>query len=81
MTPFAAIVDGHALVQILWVSAAAGIGLSFVFSLAIASAARAGQQRRGGSPGLAVAWWVVTAACCVLCAGAVAFGVATMLSK
>jgi hypothetical protein len=80
-TAFASIVDGHALLQVLWVSAAAGIGLSLVFSLAIASAARAGQQRRGGAHGLAAAWTVVTVACGVLCGVAVVFGVLVMLSK
>jgi hypothetical protein len=78
---FAAVVDGDALLQVLWVSAAAGIGLSLVFSLAIASFARAGQQRRGGSSGLALVWSLVTVACGVVCAVAVAFGVAAMLSK
>jgi hypothetical protein len=81
MTPLAAIVDGDALLQILWVSALAGIGLSLVFSLAIASAARAGQQRRGGSPGLALAWTVVAGFCGVLCGVAIAFGVVAMLAK
>jgi hypothetical protein len=79
--PLAAVVDGDALLQVLWVSASAGIGLTLVFSLAIASAARAGQQRRGGSPGLALAWSVVSAGCGVLCAVAVALGVIVMLSK
>jgi hypothetical protein len=79
--PFAAVVDGDALLQVLWVSAAAGIGLSLVFSLAIASAARAGQQRRAGFAGQALAWSVVAGACGVLCGVAVAFGVIVMLSK
>lgn len=79
--PLAEIVDSHAIVQVLWVSAAAGIGLSLVYSLAIACAARAGQQRRGGSAGAALAWSLASGVCGVLCAAAVVFGVLIMLSK
>jgi hypothetical protein len=81
MTPLATVVDGGALLQVLWVSAAAGIGLTLAFSLAIASAARAGQQRRGGSVGSAVAWYGAAALCSLLCAVAVVLGVLVMLSK
>jgi hypothetical protein len=77
----ASIVDADALLQVVWVSAAATIGLTLAFSLAIASAARAGQQRRAGSAAQAVGWWLITAACALICALAVVFGVLVMLSK
>jgi len=77
----AVVVDGDALLQVLWVSFVAGIGLTLAFSLAIASGARAGQARRSGSSAGAAAWYVVTGVCGLLCAAAVVLGVLVMLSK
>jgi hypothetical protein len=77
----AVVVDGDALLQVLWVSFVAGIGLTLAFSLAIASGARAGQARRSGSTSGAAAWYVVTGVCGLLCAAAVVLGVLVMLSK
>jgi len=76
-----AVVDGDALVQVIWVSIVAGLGLTLVFSLAIAAGARAGQARRSGAPGEALAWSVLTVVCGLLCMVAVALGVVVMLSK
>ena len=77
----AAIVDGDALLQVVWVSLVAGIGLTLVFSLAIAAGARAGSARRAGAGGAALGWYALTGICCLLCAVAVVLGVAVMLSK
>ncbi len=81
MTVLAAIIDTGALLEVVWVSFAAGVGLTLAFSLAIAAASRATQQRRGGTLGSAIAWWVVTAVCALVCAAAVVTGVTVMLSK
>lgn len=81
MTPLGAVVDGRALLQVVWVSAAAGVGLSLIFSLAIAGAARAGQQRRAGNAGAAALWSAIAAACGALCAVAVVLAVVIMLRK
>jgi hypothetical protein len=78
---FAAVVDGDALLQVIGVSIGAGLGLALVFSLAIASGARAGQARRSGAEGVALAWYVCTAVCGLLCLAAVVLGVVVMLSK
>jgi len=78
---FAEVVDGGALLQVLWVSVAAGLGLSLIFSLAIAGAARASQQRRAGQAGGAVVWSAITVVCVALCAVAVVLGVIVMLKK
>lgn len=79
--PVAEVVDGGALVQVLWVSAVAGVGLSLLFSLAVACAARAGQTRRGGAPVVAAGWTALSVACGALCTVAVVLGVIVMLSK
>jgi hypothetical protein len=78
---FAAVVDGDALLQVIGVSIAAGLGLTLVFSLAIASGARAGQARRSGADGEALVWYVCTGLCGLLCMAAVVLGVVVMLSK
>ena len=78
---FAEIVDGGALLQVVWVSIAAGLGFSLVFSLAIAGAARASQQRRAGQGTTAAVWSVITLLCLVVCAVGVVFGVVVMLNK
>jgi hypothetical protein len=77
----ASIVDGEALLQVVWVSALAGIGLTGAFSVAIAAAARAGQARRSGSAASAAAWYACTGICALLCGAAVVMGVIVMLSK
>jgi hypothetical protein len=77
----ATIVDGAALVRVIWVSLAAGIGLTLVFSAAIAAGSRAGQCRRSGATVGAVGWYVATGACALLCTAAVVLGVIVMLSK
>lgn len=81
MRVFASVIDTGALFEVIWVSFAAGVGLTLAFSLAIASASRAGQQRRGGTLGGAIAWWLVTAICAMVCVVAVVAGVTVMLSK
>jgi hypothetical protein len=76
---FATIVDVDALLQVLWVSVAAGVGLSVAFSVTIAGAARATHERREGRAGPAVAWATVATLCAVLCGAAVVIGVTVML--
>jgi hypothetical protein len=48
MTPIAEIVDVGDLVNVVWTSVVAGIGVCFVFSLAIIGWARAADMRREG---------------------------------
>jgi hypothetical protein len=75
----ASVLDGAALLQVLWVSVVAGLGLTLAFSLAIAAGARAGQARRAGAS--ATGWYAATIVCGALCTAAVVLGVAVMLSK
>lgn len=76
----ASIVDGHALLRVVWVSLAAGVGLTLVFSLTIAGAARASHQRRSGNAGAAVAWTAAAVLGVAICAIAVVLGVFVMLA-
>ncbi|UGS36852.1 hypothetical protein [Capillimicrobium parvum] len=78
---FAEIIDGGALLQVVWVSIAAGLGFSLMFSLAIAGAARASQERRSGQGATAALWSVITLLCLVACGVGVVLGVVVMLKK
>ena len=77
----ASVVDTGALLNVVWVSIAAGVGLSLVFSVTIAGAARASLHRRDGRTTAAMAWSVVASLCALICAAAVILGVIVMLHK
>ena len=77
----ATVVDAGALLEVVWVSLVAGIGLTLFFSIAINCAARASHQRRSGNIAAAWSWGIVTAACSIVCGAAVVLGVIVMLSK
>jgi ABC-type nickel/cobalt efflux system permease component RcnA len=77
----ATVVDGGALLQVLWVSFSAGIGLTLMFSLSIAGAARASQYRRAGEVRSAAVWSAITVVCVAICALVVVLGVIVMLHK
>jgi hypothetical protein len=81
VTVLADIVDGGALLQVVWVSAVAGFGFSLAFSLAIATAARASQQRRAGRVAVAWVWGVTTVLFGAVCLAGVVAGVYVMLDK
>jgi hypothetical protein len=77
----ATVIDTAALLQVLWASFAAGVGLIVVFSLTIAGAARATHERHQGRRHVAVAWITVATVGALICAAAVVMGVLVMLSK
>ena len=79
MTVFA--VDGHLLVQVVWVSLLAGVGISVLFSLVIVSAAKAGDARRSGRGGPAAVFAALAVLTFALFAVAVGLGVQTMIEK
>jgi hypothetical protein len=79
MTVFA--VDGHLLVQVIWVSLAAGVGISVLFSLVIHGSAKAGDARRTGHGVAAAAYFTLAAVALVLFLGGVVLGVQTMIEK
>ena len=75
------IVDGHALVEVIWVSLAAGIGLIAAGSLGIAGISRANAQRREGHALAASMYLALAVLAALVCAGGVVLGVSVMLSK
>ena len=79
MTVFA--VDGSLLLQVVWVSLVAGVGISALFSLVILGTAKAGDARRAGHGGAAAAFLVLAVLAFALFAVGVVLGVQTMIEK
>jgi hypothetical protein len=77
----ASVIDGHDLVEVIWVSAAAGIALVVAGSLAIHGAARAPLARREGHNVAASLYAALAIGGALLCVGGVVLGVLVMLSK
>lgn len=81
IAPAATIVDVHALVEVIWVSLLAGIGLTVVFSLTILGTTRAGAARRAGRMGSAGGYAVLAALSGAAVAAMLVAGVVIMLRK
>jgi hypothetical protein len=79
MVPFA--VDTHLLWDVIWVSFAAGLGISVLFSLVILGGARAADSRRTGHAGAAAGWAALAAGAFLLFAAGVALGVQELATQ
>jgi hypothetical protein len=77
----AALIDTKALLKVIWVSFAAGAGLTAVFSLAIVGAARFTDRRRDGRSGAAAGFAVLAAVALAGIAAAIAYGLKVMTTK
>jgi hypothetical protein len=76
-----AAVDTGALVEVVWASLLAGIGVTLAFSLIVLGGARSTAARRFGSGGAALAYGALAVlAFCAFVAGVI-FGLSIMLSK
>ena len=76
-----AVIDFHALGQVIWVSLVAGSGVTVLFSVVIWGADKAEHARRGGQDSQALAYGVLAIAAMVVFAATVIIGVAVMLHK
>ena len=70
-----AIVDTHALVQVLWVSVLSGVGVTGAYGLAILGGTRALEFGRDGRMGPATAYAVVGVAGFAAFIAAIVFGI------
>jgi hypothetical protein len=77
---FAAI-DTGALIQVVWASLLAGIGVTLTFSLVVLGSTRSAAARRRGSDGAALAYGVLAALALGAFVAGVIFGLIIMLSK
>ena len=80
MSP-AAVVEWGDVVQVIWASLLAGLGVTLAFSLALVGAARAIDMRRDGHPGAASAYLVLMLVGLAATAAATVFGIVVMTSK
>jgi hypothetical protein len=76
-----AAIDFHALGQVIWVSVAAGVGVSVLFSLVIFGADKASGARHDGEDSQALAYGALAVAAMVIFSVVVVVGVIVMLRK
>jgi hypothetical protein len=76
-----AAVDTGALVEVVWASLLAGIGVTLAFSLVVFGSARSTAARRLGSGGTALAYAVLVVVASGAFVAGVIFGLSIMLSK
>ena len=81
MTVFAEVVDWGAVLDVIWVSLLAGVGVTAIFSVGIFAAARTGDLRRDGHGGAATAYAVLTLLAFAAVMAAMVFGVVVMTQK
>jgi len=81
MPPIAEIVSGHDLLQVVWASLIAGIGVTAAYAFAILGAARAVDLTRSGRSGEAVVFGVLCAIALAAVAAAVVYGIVIMTTK
>jgi hypothetical protein len=69
------------LLQVVWVSLLAGVGVTAVFSLVILASARATEHGRAGRGSAALAFGALAVLAFVVFAAGIALGVREMLAK
>lgn len=77
----ATVVDVHALLRVVWISLAAGIGVSAAFSLVVLGMARGGDARRDGDTQRTVPWYALALAATLVCAFALWRGYLFVVEK
>jgi hypothetical protein len=75
------IIDTKALLDVVWVSLAGGVGGTAAFSLALVGATRFSDMRRGGRRTEALTYAVLTGVALAVCVATVALGLIAILSK
>jgi hypothetical protein len=76
-----AVVELGQIVEVIWVSLLAGVGITAAFSMVVYGSARYDEARRAGQAGTAFAFALLALVFMVLFFGAVVLGVQIMLSK
>jgi hypothetical protein len=79
--PLGSIVDGEALLDVLWVSVVAGIGVTASYAAAILGATRAVDLSRSGRVGEATVFALLAVLGFALVVAAVVFGIVVMTDK
>jgi hypothetical protein len=77
----AKIVDTHALLNVIWISFALGVGGTAAYSLAIVGATRFAELRRTGHALEAGVFAALTLGAAAACAGAIVLGIVAIVGK
>jgi hypothetical protein len=81
VSTLASIVDGHALLQLVWVGAASGLGVTAAFGFALLGMSRATELGRHGRSGAALLYGALGAVGLLAVAAAVVYGIVVMTQK
>jgi hypothetical protein len=81
MTLATATIDTHALVQLIYVSLIAGVGICIVFALAVVGITRFQEHRRAGRRSASAAYGAMAAVALGGCGWAIIAGIAAMTTK
>lgn len=81
MTVAAAIVDTHALLQVVYVSLIAGVGICIVYAGAVLGITRAQEHRRADRPRAAALYGALATVSLAVCGWAIVTGIAVMAKK
>jgi len=75
----ATVVDTHALLQVIWVSLLAGVGVTASYGIALLGASRALEYGRDGNGPRAVAYAVAGVVGFAIVIGAIVFGIVILI--
>jgi len=81
VSSLASIVDGHALLQLIWVGAAAGVGGTAAFGFALLGVTRATELGRHGRSGEALVYGALGAVALAVVIAALVYGIVIMTHK
>jgi hypothetical protein len=76
-----AVVDVHALLQLIYVSLIVGVGICAMYATAVLAVARAQERRRAGQSASATLYAALAAVTLAACGLAVVAGIAAMTTK
>ena len=81
MTLGAAIVDTHALVQLIYVSLIAGVGICLVYAVAVVGITRSQERRKADRRVAAALYGALAVIAVAACGWAIVTGIAIMATK
>jgi uncharacterized membrane protein len=81
MARLASVIEGQQLLKVIWVSAAAGVGVTAAFAVALLGASRALDLSRDGRQAEATLYGALGAVALVVVVAAIVFGIVVMTQK
>ena len=75
------VVEINQLVEVIWVSLVAGIGITAAYSFVVLGTGRSAEARRSGQTGASIAYGLLAAVFLILVAASFVFAIKVMLTK